>query len=129
VTVSYAVAVILLVILAVIRVGNLSPALAGWAGILIMLLGLGVRAWSMCVLGVSYSRILKVSGTSQLLGIRSANLEAHSFSLLSTRYRWSRTIPLYQASRLLREPSGLDKAKALGFDLLEIPIEGAQDVD
>ena len=59
---SYAVAVVLLVILAVMRVGNLSSPFAGWAGLLVMLLGLGVRAWSMRVLGASYSRTLKVSG-------------------------------------------------------------------
>ncbi len=64
---SYAVAVVLLVILAVMRVGNLSSPFAGWAGLLVMLLGLGVRAWSMRVLGASYSRTLKVSGAQDIV--------------------------------------------------------------
>lgn len=58
---SYGVAVVLPLILVLAGVGRLSTPLVSWVGLIVMLLGLAFRAWSMRVLGASYTRTLRVS--------------------------------------------------------------------
>jgi len=58
--VSIGVAVVFPVLLNLLRVGQMASPLARWLGLLVMLLGLGLRLWSMRVLGAYYSRTLRV---------------------------------------------------------------------
>ena len=64
---AYGIAVLLLAGLALSGAGLLSSTWAGWLGILVMLIGLAFRAWSMRALGSAYSRTLRVSGGQDLV--------------------------------------------------------------
>ncbi len=43
------------------------PATVAWAGVVVAFLGLGLRAWAMRVLGVSYRRTLRTEGDQELV--------------------------------------------------------------
>ena len=64
---SYGIAVALLVVFTIVGVGVIISPVLGWIGIAVMILGLALRAWSMQVLGSSYSRTLKVTGSQSLV--------------------------------------------------------------
>ncbi len=64
---SYGISLVLPLILGVAGVGRLSAPLASWLGIVAMLLGLAFRAWSMRVLGSSYTRTLRVAGAQEIV--------------------------------------------------------------
>ncbi len=59
--VSFGVAVVLPLLLDLLQVGQIASPSVSWLGLVIMLLGLGLRIWSMRVLGAYYSRTLRVA--------------------------------------------------------------------
>ena len=64
---SFGVAIILPPVLNLIQMGQTALAIVGWIGLVIMLLGLGLRVWSMRVLGAFYSRTLRVTDTQSIV--------------------------------------------------------------
>jgi protein-S-isoprenylcysteine O-methyltransferase Ste14 len=58
---SIGVAVALPILLNLLGVGHIASPLVSWFGLAIMLFGLGLRVWSMRVLGGYYSRTLRVA--------------------------------------------------------------------
>ena len=64
---SFGVAIILPPLLNLFQVGQTAFAIIGWLGLAIMLLGLGLRVWSMRVLGAYYSRVLRVTDTQTIV--------------------------------------------------------------
>ncbi len=58
---SFGVAVVLPPLLDLLQVGQIAWPVVSWLGLIIMLLGLGLRVWSMRVLGAYYSRTLRVT--------------------------------------------------------------------
>lgn len=50
-----------------LQVGQIASSLVSWLGLVIMLLGLGLRVWSMRVLGAYYSRTLRVADTQVIV--------------------------------------------------------------
>jgi protein-S-isoprenylcysteine O-methyltransferase Ste14 len=63
---AYGSAVVLTVALDVLGVGRL-PAWARWTGVALIVAGLGLRAWSMAVLGRFYTRTLRVVGGQRVV--------------------------------------------------------------
>ena len=59
--VSFGVAVVLPPLLDLLQVGLIAWPIISWLGLISMLLGLGLRVWSMRVLGAYYSRTLRVA--------------------------------------------------------------------
>ncbi len=53
------------------------PSWVGWLGIMISLLGFGLRAWSMSVLGRFYTRTLKVTDQQSIVRARPYRLVRH----------------------------------------------------
>ena len=64
---SFGVAIVLPPLLNLFQVGQTTLAIVGWLGLVIMLLGLGLRVWSMRVLGAYYSRVLRVTDTQTIV--------------------------------------------------------------
>ncbi len=58
---SFGVAVVLPLLLDLLQVGQIASPGVSWLGLVVMLLGLGLRVWSMRVLGTYYSRTLRVA--------------------------------------------------------------------
>jgi len=67
IVVMFWVVIILPPLLNFFGVGQLHLPRVGWLGILIMLLGLGLRIWSMRVLGEYYTRTLRVTETQAIV--------------------------------------------------------------
>jgi Putative protein-S-isoprenylcysteine methyltransferase len=65
--ICYFIAVAILIALSLLNVGFLGTPAMGIAGLIIMALGLVIRAWSMYVLGSSYSRTLRVEGSQKIV--------------------------------------------------------------
>ncbi|MCL4560654.1 MAG: isoprenylcysteine carboxylmethyltransferase family protein [Chloroflexi bacterium] len=65
--ISFALALILPLALNFLGIGRISWVLTGWVGLVIMLLGLGLRIWSMRVLGAYYSRKLKIGDEQDII--------------------------------------------------------------
>ncbi len=61
--VSFGVVTVLPLLLNFLQVGHMDWSLVSWLGLVVMLLGLGIRVWSMRVLGAYYSRTLRVAET------------------------------------------------------------------
>ena len=64
---SFGVAIVLPPLLNALHVGQTTTAIVGWLGLVIMLLGLGLRVWSMRVLGAYYSRMLRVTDAQTIV--------------------------------------------------------------
>ncbi len=58
---SFGVAIVLPPLLDLLQIGQIASPIVSWLGLIIMLLGLGLRVWSMRVLGAYYSRTLRVT--------------------------------------------------------------------
>ena len=65
--VAFAVALILPPILNRLRLGVVAGVGVRWLGLIIMVLGLGLRVWSMRVLGEYYSRTLRVGDAQEIV--------------------------------------------------------------
>ncbi len=63
---SFGVALLLPPLLNLLQLGQIKWPIVIWLGLLVMLLGLGLRVWSMRVLGAYYSRTLRVT-TEQVI--------------------------------------------------------------
>jgi protein-S-isoprenylcysteine O-methyltransferase len=63
---AYALAIVLIVGLGRTGVGSL-PVGARWVGVVMMTIGLGLRAWGMTVLGRFYTRTLRVIGDQRIV--------------------------------------------------------------
>ena len=64
---SIGAAIILPPLLNLLQVGQIALPIVSWLGLVIMLLGLGLRVWSMRVLGAYYSRTLRVADTQVIV--------------------------------------------------------------
>jgi protein-S-isoprenylcysteine O-methyltransferase Ste14 len=58
---SFGVAIVLPPLLDLIHMSQIASPIVSWLGLVMMLLGLGLRVWSMRILGAYYSRTLRVT--------------------------------------------------------------------
>ncbi len=64
---SFGAAIVLPLLLNLLQVGRMAIPIVSWFGLVTMLLGLGLRAWSMRILGAYYSRTLRVAETQVIV--------------------------------------------------------------